>query len=69
MESITMTIRDILDSGIEIQGKVEVRQWREELNDNMIFCFTDNANFTDEALDMKITFIWTMENTLIIEVE
>lgn len=64
-----MTIRDMLDSGIEIQGKVEVRQWREETNDNLIFCITDSAIFTEEALDMKITYMWVMDKTLIIEVE
>ena len=64
-----MTIRDILNSGIEIQGKVEVRQWREETNDNMIFCVTESAIFTNEVLDMKITHMWAMDGILIIEVE
>ena len=64
-----MTIRDMLDSGMEIQGKVEVRQWREETNDNMIFCVTESAIFAEEILERRITYIWAMDNTLIIEVE
>ena len=64
-----MTIRDILNSGIEVQGKVIVRKWIEEKNDNKIFCETELAIFPEKVLDKEITHMWAMDNNLIIEIE
>jgi len=64
-----MTIRDIVNSGIEIQGKVTVRKWIEEKNDNEIFCETETAIFPRKVLDKEITHMWAMDDSLIIEIE
>lgn len=64
-----MTIRDLTDQGIEIQGDVTVKQWDEKKETYNILCETDAAIFNNKVLDREIKFMWAIDNTLIIEVE
>jgi hypothetical protein len=62
-----MTLRDIEDT-IEIQGKVTVKHFDEEKETYNILVETESAIFTEEVLDMEITFMYCENNSLIIEV-
>jgi hypothetical protein len=65
-----MTIRDITEQGIEIQGNVTVKQWDEEKETYKVLTETDIAIFKPEALDKEITYMYAIDGVgLVIEVK
>lgn len=67
-----ITIRDMLDAGIQLQGReIIVKEWHDDEND-----YTELYRVEDEllgvdnvALDMEVIYIYPMDRNLIIEVE
>lgn len=64
-----MTLRDITEQSIEIQGNVTVKKWIEEKNDYKILAETESTIFPEKVLDREIKYMWAIDNTLVIEVE
>lgn len=67
-----MTINDMIDAGIEIQGRTEIRRWNNEKENYDIK--TDIPMFelkeTNKWLfDLEITYMYAIDNTLVIEVK
>jgi hypothetical protein len=60
----TMTIRDMQEQGIEIQGKIIVKKYDEQKSKYNILDETESSTFNRE-----ITYIYAEGNSLIIEVE
>lgn len=71
-----MTINDMIEQGIHIEGKAEVRQWK---NGDMVkqfeyseFEFSHKSTRTaeeNELFDIEIAFMFCVDNTLVIEVK
>lgn len=55
-----MTLRDMLDSGIEVQGDVDIKIWSEEKQSYFGLKF-------EKALDMEIKFLYSEQNRLTFE--
>jgi hypothetical protein len=65
-----MTIQDMLDHGIEIQGNITVKQWNDKKETYKILTETDIAIFKPEALDKEIKYMYSVDGVgLVIEVE
>lgn len=57
-----MTIRDMVEQGIEIQGVVEVQYW-DDKNEDAVRLFKSSRresyiNFPDSVMDLEIKYIW-----------
>lgn len=53
-----MTIRDMLNAGIEIQGRIRVLYWND--NDEPVVMFNDYAEFINNQpfLDMEVKYMF-----------
>lgn len=63
-----MTLRDITDA-MTVQGNLTVKQWNEEKETYNILAETDIVIIPENVLDMEITYMYAIDNGLIVEVE
>ena len=66
-----MTIRDMIESGIEMQGTYSIRAW-ELANEDAIYLWCGNPEherIPEEHLDYEIDYIYPSNNTVVIELE
>lgn len=68
-----MTIRELLDN-FEIQGAFIVKVWNEDTNDCAILAEGEQFEYQiwhndNEVLDRKITYMYAVDGTLVIEVK
>jgi hypothetical protein len=66
---VKMTLRDITEQGIEIQGNIIVKQINEQHDNANTILESDSAIFNDKVLDMEIQYMYCENNKLVIEVE
>ena len=67
-----MTIRDLLNAGIQFQGvEIEIRAWNDDKETyNVLHTATDELYGVPEAvLDLEVVYIYAQNKTLVIEVE
>lgn len=69
-----MSINDLLEQGIEIQGKYNIEVWDKEKEDYEAFVMgenfeLDNDDIEDKYLDGEILYMYSKGNTLVIEIE
>lgn len=67
-----MTIRDIVDAGIQIQGhEIMVKTWNERLQgyDILHHSMHELYGIHEAALDLEVAYIYAQNKTLVIEVE
>jgi hypothetical protein len=64
-----MTIRDLINSGIEIQGHVQIIEYDENTDTTRILEDTYNINHAIQYIDSHILYMYPDDNTLIIEIE
>ena len=60
-----MTINDMLDAGICIEGEVEIRKWDSSIDDVMIL-FKDDAyelNTNASYMDEEVTYMFAYRDT------
>ena len=66
-----MTIRDLMEQGIYLQGWIKIRKWDLDFNNSDIIDYSSNTNgenIPEEALDLEIKYMYAEDNDLIIEV-
>ena len=66
-----MTIRDLIEQGIYLQGWVKIRKWDTDFNVSNIISYSSNTNgenIKEEALNLEIKYMYAEDNELIIEV-
>lgn len=66
-----MTIRDLMEQGIYLQGLISVIKWDDKMKDaEAIYCQSNEngENIPEEILDLEIKYIYAEDNNLIIEV-
>ena len=60
-----MTVKDIINSGIEIQGSAMIKEY-DEATDNSLVC--DVFAYNDEMAEKEIKYIYAKNGVLIFEV-
>lgn len=71
MEEIIMTIRDLIEQGIQLQGWIKVIKWDSDMEKSEIISYTPSANgenIAEEALDLEIKYMYAEDSDFIIEV-
>ena len=66
-----ITIRDLIEQGVYLQGTISVIKWDCNMNDAEAISTTSNMNgenIPEEALDLEIKYMYAEDNNLIIEV-
>ena len=66
-----MTIRDLLDAGIQIQGhEIKIKMWNDRLCDYDILhhSMEELTGVSEIVLGLEIKYIYAMDKTLVIEV-
>lgn len=66
-----MTIRDIVNAGIHLQGhEIEIRAWDDDKETyNVLHTATDELYGVPEAvIDLEVTYIYAQYKTLVVEV-
>lgn len=66
-----MTIRDLREQGICLQGWIRVDEWDLHMEKSQMISYSHNAdgeNINDAALDLEIKYIYTKDDDLVIEV-
>lgn len=69
-----MTIREFLNNGAEIQGKVIVKKWSEATEEYLYTIeiqdeYSSNVfNLDDDDMEMEIKYIYVVDNCLILEI-
>ena len=66
-----MTIRDLREQGICLQGWIRVDEWDLNMEKSQMISYSHNAdgeNINDAALDLEIKYIYTKDDDLVIEV-
>ena len=64
-----MTIRDLLEAGIELQGHIIVKEYEEENENTIVLSDDENGTIEEEALDMEITHIYPEDKATVFEVK
>ena len=70
-EEITMTIRDLIEQGIQLQGWIKVIKWDSDMENSEIISDTSSVNgenIAEEALDLEIKYMYAEDSDFIIEV-
>ena len=66
-----MTIRDLKEQGIYLQGWIKVLKWDSDMEKSEEISYSSNENgenILEEALDLEIKYMYAEDNDLIIEV-
>ena len=66
-----MTIRDLMEQGVYLQGCIKVLKWDSDMeNSEQIDCShnTNGEGISEEVLDLEINYIYAEDNDLIVEV-
>ena len=66
-----MTIRDLIEQGIYLQGWIKVLKWDSDMEKSEEINYSSNTNgenIPEEALDLEIKYMYAEDNDLIIEV-
>lgn len=66
-----MTIRDLMEQGIYLQGWIKILKWDADCENSEEVSYSSNENgenIQEEVLDLEIKYIYAEENDLIIEV-
>lgn len=66
-----MTIGDLLDAGIQIQGhEIQVKMWNDRLcgYDMLHHSMEELTGVSEIVLDLEVTYIYAQNKTLVIEV-
>ena len=61
-----MTIRDMLEAGIVLEGSTRVRVFDFDI---ALFSGYDLLDYSDDFLDLKVGFIYPIADTVVIEVK
>ena len=66
-----MTIRDLKEQGIYLQGWIKVLKWDSDMENSEEVSYSSNQNgenIPEEVLDLEIKYMYAEDNDLIIEV-
>ena len=66
-----MTIRDLIEQGIYLQGWIKVLKWDSDMEKSEEVSYSSNTNgenIPEEALDLEIKYMYAEDNDFIIEV-
>lgn len=66
-----MTINDLIEQGIQLQGWIKVIKWDSDMENSEIISDTSSVNgenITEEALDLEIKYMYAEDGDFIIEV-
>ena len=66
-----MTIRDLQEQGIYLQGWIKVLKWDSDMEKSEEISYSSNTNgenIPEEVLDLEIKYMYAEDNNLIIEV-
>lgn len=66
-----MTIRDLMEQGIYLQGGIKVLKWDSDMenSEEVSYSYSQNGeNIAEEVLDLEIKYMYAEDNDLIIEV-
>ena len=66
-----MTIRDLMEQGIYLQGWIKVLKWDSDMEKSEEVSYSSNENgenIPEEVLDLEIKYMYAEDNDLIIEV-
>ena len=66
-----MTIRDLREQGICLQGWIRVDKWDSNMEKSQMISYSHNTNgenINDIALDLEVKYIYTKDYDLVIEV-
>lgn len=66
-----MTIRDLKEQGIYLQGWIRVDRWDSEMEKSNMISYsynTNGENIKEGALDLEIQYMYADDNEFVIEV-
>ena len=66
-----MTIRDLKEQGVYLQGRIKVLKWDSNMEKSETISYSTNTNgenIQDVALDLEIKYMYADDNEFVIEV-